>query len=83
MTEDTQQEWLAKMIKRQEELDSLYDEAHNKLADAYNEFLMAIDEVNFEYGTEFTFQQAAIEFQGEFAFSETPIEDDEDDEDED
>ena len=75
--------WLSEIVERQRDLNRQYEAAHDKLAEAYNDFLASIDEINEEYGTEFTFEQAAVEFQGEFAFvnSDTFFEDDEDDED--
>jgi hypothetical protein len=67
--------WLAGIVKRQLKLNKQYETAHDKLAEAYNDFLATIDDINLEYGTEFTFEQAATEFQGEFAFT-TEIDDD-------
>jgi len=76
--------WLAKIVQRQGVLNRQYEAAHDKMVEAYNDFLSAIDEINEDYGTEFTFEQAAAEFQGEFAFplsDNAPPEDEEDDED--
>jgi len=59
--------WLKKMIRRQQSLNKKYERAHGEFAQAYNEFLMTIDEINSEHGTEFDFQQAANEYDGLFA----------------
>jgi len=75
--------WLTKMVQRQQSLNKRYEFAHGQFATAYNDFLNAIDEINAEHGTEFTFQQAVTEYQGFFA-NDAPDEvedDDEDDED--
>ncbi len=76
--------WLAKIVQRQDILNRQYESAHDKMVEAYNDFLSVIEEINEDYGTEFTFEQAAVEFQGDFAFpiSDEPSED-EDDEDDD
>ncbi len=71
--------WLNKMVQRQQSLNKRYEFAHGQFAQAYNDFLMAIDEINAEHGTEFTFQQAVTEYQGFFA-NDVP-DDDEDEED--
>lgn len=59
--------WMVKMAQRQQSLNKRYEFAHGQFAQAYNDFLMAIDEINAEHGTEFTFQQAVTEYQGYLA----------------
>lgn len=79
-----QPEWIQKILCRHEELNSRYEHAHSILASAYNEFLSAIEEINMEHGTEFTFAQVIEDFKGEYAPNALEdITDDEDDEDED
>jgi len=71
--------WMVKMIQRQQQLNKKYEFAHGQFAAAYNDFLAAIDEINVEHGTDFSFQQAVTEYQGYFA-NDVPdeVEDDED-----
>ncbi len=73
--------WLTKMVHRQQSLNKRYERAQGQFASAYNEFLMAIEEINEQHGTNFSFQQAATDYQGLFADGGTMDEDDEDDED--
>jgi hypothetical protein len=61
------------MVQRQQSLNRRYELAHGKFAAAYNEFLMTIDEINAEHGTEFSFQQAVTEYQG-FLANDAPDE---------
>ncbi len=72
--------WLTKMVQRQQSLNKKYEFAHGQFAAAYNEFLAAIDEINIEHGTDFSFQQAVTEYQGFFA-NDAPDEVEDDDED--
>lgn len=67
--------WLQKMVRRQELLNKRYERARGEFAQAYNDFLMIIEETNDKYGTNFTFQQAIEEFGGDFA-DDAPGEDD-------
>ena len=76
--------WLTKMVHRQKTLNKKYEFAHGQFAAAYNDFLAAIDEINIEHGTDFSFQQAVTEYQGFFAndaLEDAEDEDDDDDED--
>jgi hypothetical protein len=66
--------WLLKLTKQRSQKENKYKKAHRQFASIYNEFLLMIDEINAEYGTTFTIEQAMEEFHGEEA--------DEDDEDE-
>lgn len=66
--------WMLKLVKRRSQLENKYKKAHKQFASIYNEFLLMIEEINMEYGTSFTIEQAMEEFHGEEA--------DEDDEDE-
>lgn len=70
--------WMKKMVKRQDFLNRKYEHAHALFATAYNEFLDAINEINFEHDTQFTFGQAVTEYQGRYAADALPEEDDED-----
>ena len=74
--------WMLKMIQRQQTLNKRYEFAHGQFAAAYNDFLAAIDEINMEHGTDFSFQQAVTEYQGFFA-NDAPDEEDDEDEDDD
>ena len=71
--------WMLKLVRRKMQLENNYKKAHTQFASIYNEFLLMIEEINMEYGTSFTFQQAMQEFGGEEALDD----EDEDDEDED
>lgn len=59
--------WLNKMVKRQDFLNRKYEYAHDLFAKAYNDFLSAIEDINSENDTHFTFHQAASEFKGYMA----------------
>jgi hypothetical protein len=72
--------WIIKLLKRQDQLNKRYEKAHGKFAEAYNEFLVAVAEINEQSGTNFTLEQAMTEFQGEYADCAC---DDDEDEDED
>jgi len=76
--------WMKKIVRRQSILNKKYEFAHGQFATAYNDFLSAIDEVNSEHDTEFTFEQAVEEYGGMFA-NDAPdeVEDDDDEDDED
>lgn len=71
--------WMMKMLKRQDFLNQKYEHAHALFAQAYNDFLSSIDEINFENDTRFTFHQAVKEYGGHFAAD--ALIDEEDDED--
>jgi hypothetical protein len=73
--------WIIKLLKRQDQLNKRYEKAHDKFAEAYNEFLGSIVEINEQFGTTFTLEQAAAEFEGMEADCGCD-DDDEDDEDE-
>ncbi len=76
--------WMVKMVHRQKTLNKKYEFAHGQFAAAYNDFLAAIDEINIEHGTDFSFQQAVTEYQGFFANDALEdVEDEDDDDDED
>lgn len=72
--------WLKKMVKRQDYLNEKYEHAHALFAQAYNDFLQSIDEINFENDTRFTFHQAVKEYGGHWA-ADALSEMEEDDED--
>ena len=69
--------WLEKMVKRQDSLNEMYEVARGQFAQAFNKFLNYIDNINYSYGTEFSFQQAVEEYKGDIA--DVPDEDDDDD----
>jgi hypothetical protein len=69
---------MVKMVQRQQTLNKKYEFAHGQFAAAYNDFLAAIDEINIEHGTDFSFQQAVTEYQGFFA-NDAPDEDEDED----
>jgi len=73
--------WMVKMVRRQDFLNRRYERAHNQFAKAYNDFLFAIDDINSESDTKFTFKQAVEEFQGHIADEGAVEEDDDNDED--
>ena len=56
--------WIVKLLKRQDQLNKRYENAHGKFAEAYNEFLVTVSEINDQFGTAFTIEQALTEFQG-------------------
>ena len=58
-------QWMLKMIQRQLQFEKQYRETHSIFAEAYNDFLSILDNINFEHGTSFTIQQAVEEFGGE------------------
>ena len=59
--------WLSKMTKRQQKLNKKYERAKGEVAQAYNELLMRIDEINENNGTSFSFSQVVNEYQGRYA----------------
>ncbi len=66
-TAEEMPDWLRKMVRRQQSLNKRYEDAHGQFANAYNEFLSTIEEINEQHGTTFSFQQAVTEYQGMFA----------------
>lgn len=70
--------WLQKIVKRRLILDKKYCDAHDEFANAYNEFLLTIEEINEQRGTQFTFAQAIREYRGMFANVEITDEEDDD-----
>lgn len=71
--------WIIKLLKRQDQLNKRYEKAHGKFAEAYNDFLGAVVEINDQFGTTFTLEEAVAEFEGQ----ETDCACDDDDEDDD
>jgi len=72
--------WMVKLLTRQDQLNQRYERAHGKFADAYNEFLMAVVEINDKFGTSFSLEQALAEFEGGEADDADDEDEDEDDE---
>lgn len=68
-------EWLVKLINRQNQLNKKYEKAHNEFAQAYNDFVDAVAEINDRNGTDFNLEQAMTEFEG----FPVDVDDDEDD----
>lgn len=68
--------WLLKILKRHNVLNVRYEKAQERLAVAYAEFISNIDDVNLEYGTEFTAPQAVKAFDGVVTAADLEIEDD-------
>jgi hypothetical protein len=68
--------WMLKIIQQRLRLEKKYKEAYSMFAEAYNDFISSLDNINFEYGTSFTIQQALEEFGGEEA--DLGIDDDDD-----
>jgi len=73
--------WIIKLLKRQDQLNKRYEKAHGKFAEAYNEFLGSMNEINDQFGTGFTLEQALSEFEGTEA-DDCGCDDDDEDEDE-
>ena len=69
--------WIKKLILRQDQLNRRYEKAHSKFAGAYNDFLSAMDEINAQFGTSFTIEQALAEFQGVETIADLEDDDDE------
>jgi hypothetical protein len=63
-------DWILKLIKQQAQKENKYKKAHKQFASIYNEFLLMIEDINDQYGTSFTIQQALEEFHGEEAWED-------------
>ena len=71
-------EWMVKIVRRQIKHNKRYETAFAMFATAYNEFIEKIGEINTEFDTAFTFEQAVGMWQG--SLSAEGLEFDEDDE---
>ena len=59
-------EWMLKILRRQNLLNKRFELANSLFAQAYNDFLSSIQDINGEYGTDFSFDQAVKQFAGEY-----------------
>ena len=64
---NTEPEWLGKMVCRQHKLNDQHKKARQEFAAAWNDFLVAIQEVNDQRGTNFSAEQALQEFHGQIS----------------
>ena len=69
---------MRKIVRSQQESQEKYERAYSEFGNAYNEFLMNIEEINEKYGTTFSFHQSFEEFEGEPYDEDDEDEDDED-----
>ena len=71
-------EWMLKIVRKQDRYNKIYETAHAFLAEANNELLMAIDDINQKFGTDFTFEQVVQDFGGQYSFEAADVDGDDD-----
>jgi hypothetical protein len=70
--------WIQKILRQQVAHNKRYEKARALVAEAYNDFLSAISDVNNEHGTTFTIDQALAEWSGDYAPEAEEVVDDDD-----
>lgn len=60
---DAGQPWLTKLAKKHIRIAKKHEKARTLIAEAYEEFSEMIDQINLEQGTDFTDEDAKLEFQ--------------------
>ena len=66
--------WMTKILEKQMKMNARYEKAMGLFAESYNDLLLEISEINSEYGTEFSIEQAIYYWQGGYA----PVDDEAD-----
>lgn len=73
---EEQPKWIQKILRAQAAHNKRYEQAHAYLAEAWNDFLSSVAEINAEWGTDFTPKQALGEFGDQYAVEADLIEND-------
>ena len=71
--------WMSRILQQQDTHNRNYEQAQAYFAEAWNDFLSAVQEINGEWGTNFSPEEALGEWGGEYAAEADFIEDEEDD----
>lgn len=71
-------EWMVKIVRRQIKHNKRYETAFALFATSYNRFIEEIGEINNEFDTAFTFEQAVTMWQGSLSAEGLEYDDDED-----
>ena len=71
--------WIQKILRQQVAHNKRYEMARAYVAEAYNDFISTINDINNEHGTTFTIDQALAEWGGDYAAEAEEIVDDDED----